>query len=223
MDPVTPADVNYFDWIASKLYTAVLADIMDGLGYRQQIMRQDIRPLYPEANLVGRAATMLAVEAYRMPDEPYKLELALLDDLKPGEVVVCSMQGAKRAAIWGELLSTHAVARGGRGAVMDGPCRDLRGITAMRFPVFATGLIPADSKGRYDVIAIRVPSLVGDVLVNDGDLVVADEDGCVVVPRSVETVVIERAMTKVSGENKVREILRHGASIGQVFKEYGIL
>ncbi len=214
---------TYFDEIAKKLYAAVLADIMDDLGYRNQVMCCDIRPVYAEAKIVGRAATMLATNVDEIPAHPYELELTLLDELKPGEVIVCTTHGSRRCSIWGELLSTHARARGGRGAIFDGLTRDVAGITAMRFPVFATGCGAADSKGRAHVIAIRVPIDVGGVLVRDGDLVVADEDGGVAIPQGIEDEVIERALQKVSGENKVRDMLARGASIRQVFQQHGIL
>ncbi len=214
---------EYYDGLANRLYTAVLADIMDDLGRRNQVMRYDIRPVYPEAKIVGRAATMLATNVDEIPAKPYELELTLLDDLKPGEVIVCTTHGSRRCSIWGELLSTHARARGGRGAIFDGLTRDVAGITAMQFPVFAIGFGAADSKGRTHVIAIRVPIEVGGVLVHDGDLVVADGDGCVAIPQAIEDEVVARGLQKVSGENKVREILARGASIRQVFEEYGIL
>jgi regulator of RNase E activity RraA len=214
---------TYFDEIASKLYTAVLGDIMDALGYRNQVMRYDIRPVYPEAKIVGRAATMLATNVDEIPANPYELELRLLDELKPGEVIVCTTHGSRRCSIWGELLSTHARARGGRGAIFDGLTRDVAGITTIRFPVFATGIGAADSKGRLQVIAFRVPIEVGGVLVRDGDLVVADGDGGVAIPQAIEDEVLDRALEKVSGENKVRDMLARGASIRQVFQQYGIL
>ena len=214
---------GYFELVQSKLYTSVLADVMDELGYTHQVMRHDIRPLYDGARVVGRAATMLACEVYELPAEPFKLELELLDSLSPGEVVVCTTQGSTRAAMWGELLSTHTKARGGRGAVIDGLTRDAWGIVDIPFPVFVRGYTPADSKGRLDVMAIRVPIDCGGVVVNDGDLVVGDVDGCLAVPRDIEAEVVERALAKVEGENTVRDVLRQGASIQQVFREYGIL
>lgn len=214
---------EYYDRIERELYTSVLADVMDELGYTQQVMRYDIQPLYPGATLAGRAATMLAGEVAEIPAEPFKLELELLDSIQPGEVVVCTTQGSTIAAMWGELLSTHTRARGGRGAIIDGLTRDAWGIEAIRFPVFVTGTTPADSKGRLDVTANRVPIRVGGVVVNDGDLVVGDVDGCLVVPRAVEDEVVERALAKVSGENTVRDLLAAGASIRQVFREHGIL
>lgn len=214
---------EFYDRVERELYTSVLADVMDALGFVDQVMRHDIRPLYDGASIAGRAATMLACEVAEVPAEPFKLELELLDSIEPGEVVVCTTQGSNRAAMWGELLSTHTRARGGRGAIIDGLTRDAWGIGDMRFPVFASGTSPADSKGRLDVTAVRVPILAGGVVVRDGDLVVADVDGCVVVPQAIEAEVIERAFAKVAGENTVRDVLAAGTSIRQVFKDYGIL
>lgn len=214
---------EYYDRIEQQLYTSVIGDVMDELGYWRQVMRHDIRPLFDEAKIVGRAATMLAAEVYEIPAEPFKLEMQLLDELRPGEVVCCTQQGSTRAAMWGELLSTHTRAKGGRGVILDGLTRDSWGIIDMRFPVFARGLTPADSKGRLDVMAVRVPIEMGGVLVHDGDLVVCDYDGCLAVPQAIEDEVLERAFKKVEGENEVREVLRRGASIQQVFKDYGIL
>ena len=214
---------DYYAHIEEKLYTAVLADILDSVGYRQQIMPHTLRPLYQSAKMAGRAATMITADINEIPKEPYKLELRLLDDLKPGEIVVCSTQGSTRAALWGELLSTHTRAKGGRGALIDGLSRDASKIIDMQFPVFALGLLPADSRGRIEVTAIRQPVQIGEVLVQDGDLIVADLDGCIVIPQSVEDQVIEEAFKKVSAENVVRDLLSKGASIQQVFSDYGVL
>lgn len=214
---------TYLDRIADLLYSSVLSDVLDDAGHRHQVMRPEIRPLYVGAKVVGRAATMLAIEVSELPPEPYKLMMDLLDDIKPGEVVVGAVQGESHAALWGELLSTHTRARGGRGVIIDGLSRDAWGIVDMKFPVFTTGLSPADSKGRLDVVAIRSTIPVGGVAVTDGDLVVADDDGCVVVPASVEEEVVARALEKVSGENIMREILARGASIRETFAEHGIL
>jgi regulator of RNase E activity RraA len=215
----------YLDDIAARLYSSVLSDVLDDAGHRSQVLRPDVRPLYPGAKVVGRAATMLAIEVSELPPEPYKLLMELLDGLVPGEVVVGAVQGrgGSHAALWGELLSTHTRARGGRGVVLDALSRDSWGILEMKFPVFATGLSPADSKGRLEVIAIRSTIPVAGVSVADGDLVVADDDGCVVVPAAIEEEVVRLALEKVSGEDTMRDILRKGASIKEVFAEHGIL
>jgi regulator of RNase E activity RraA len=214
---------EYLDRISEHLYSSVLADILDEAGQRQQVMRPEVRPLYPGAKVAGRAATMLAVEVSELPAQPYHLLMEMLDGLRPGEVVVAAVQAQIRAALWGELLSTHTRARGGRGVVIDGLSRDSWGIEEMKFPVFATGLSPADSKGRLEVMSIRGTIPVAGVSVADGDLIVADSDGCVVVPAAIEDDIIAKAMQKVSGEDKMRDVLRKGASIREVFREYGIL
>lgn len=214
---------EYLDRISKHLYSSVLADILDEAGHRHQVIRPEVGPLYPGARVAGRAATMLAVEVSQLPEQPYRLLLELLDGLRPGEVVVGAVQANIRAALWGELLSTHTRAKGGRGAVLDGLSRDSWGIVEMKFPVFATGLTPADSKGRLEVIAIRSTIPVGGVSVADGDLVVADDDGCVVVPAAIEDEIVAKAMAKVTGEDKMRDVLRKGANLKEVFEEYGIL
>lgn len=214
---------EYLDRIAGSLYTSVLSDILDDAGHRHQVMRPEVRPLYPGAKVAGRAATMLVVAVSELPAQPYRLLMDLLDDIRPGEVVVGGVQGSTRAALWGELLSTHTRARGGRGAVLDGLSRDSWGIEDMKFPVFATGVSPADSKGRLEVIGVRQTIPVGGVAVADGDLVLADEDGVVVVPAALEDAVVGQAFEKVASENTIREVLRQGASLRKVFEEHGIL
>jgi 4-hydroxy-4-methyl-2-oxoglutarate aldolase len=216
-------DAAYLDRIAEHLYSSVLADILDDHGYRQQVLDHEVRPLYDGAKVAGRAATMLAVEVSKLPDNPYDQLMELLDGIVPGEVVVGAVQTRANAAIWGELLSTHTRAKGGRGVVLDGLSRDSWGIAEMKFPVFARGLSPADSKGRLEVIAIRGTIPVAGVSVSNGDLLLADEDGVVVVPRDVEDEVIRLAFEKVAGEDVMRDILRKGANLRAVFKEHGIL
>jgi regulator of RNase E activity RraA len=149
--------------------------------------------------------------------------MALIDDLRPGEVVVFGCAGSDRIAPWGELLSTAARQRGGAGAVTDGFVRDVRTIREMGFPVFNGGIAPLDSKGRGKVVAIDVPVTCADVRVEPGDLVFGDVDGVVVVPRAVEHEALERAFAKVSSENKTRDELLRGATLREVYERYGVL
>ena len=214
---------DYFASIERNLYTAVLADVLDDLGHRDRSMHHDIRPLYDGAKIVGRAATLLIAEVFENPEEPYKLELQMLDNVKTGEVLVFSTPPSRTVGIWGELMATRAQVLGGRGAVIDGLTRDVPQLINMEFPVFCAGTSPADAKGRLDVIGIRVPVSVGGVLVQDGDLVVADADGCVVVPAEAEAETIAKAREKVSGEDMVRDRLLGGATLAEVYRDTGIL
>ena len=212
-----------YEEMKEKLFSAVIADALDACGYRDQILRHDIRPLYPGAVVVGRALTVLSVDVYEIPDEPYKLELEAVDALKPGDVLVAQTNGTTQSSLWGELLSTAAEARGARGAVIDGFTRDSQAIADMGFPLFVRGIAPYDSKGRSDVIAYNTPIDCGGVKVFPGDLVFGDFDGVVVVPRAVEEQVLNAAFKKAAEEKEVRQALQNGMSATAAFQKYGIL
>ena len=212
-----------YDEMKRLLFSSVIADALDACGYRDQILRHDIRPLYPDAVVVGRALTVLSVDVYEIPEEPYKLELEAVDALKPGDVLVAQTNGTTRSSLWGELLSTAAEARGARGAVIDGFTRDTQAICAMEFPVFVRGIAPYDSKGRSDVIAYNTPIECGGVKVCPGDLVFGDYDGVVAIPRAAEEQVLKAAFEKAAGEKEVKEALENGMSATAAFQKYGIL
>lgn len=221
--PVFDDDAGLLDWAARMLYTAVLSDACDAAGRRDQALGHDIRPLDESTVLVGRAKTVVWAPMFHVPDRPYDKEIAAVDSLKPGEVFVMAVGRSREIVPWGELLSTAAVARGGRGAVLDGLVRDSPRIKAMGLPVFCTGRRPYDSCGRGIVVDYDVPMAIDGVAVLPGDLVFGDADGVVVVPRAVEAEVLERAWTKVAGENTTRDALRAGTSLGEVFRTHGIL
>ncbi len=216
-------DTELFAMMEKQLYAAVISDALDAYGYREQTLQHTIRPLYPEAIVVGRAMPVLCVDVYERPDEPYQQEIAAVDSLKQNDIFVCATNQSTRNCIWGELLSTAARARGARGAIIEGFIRDARQITEMQFPVFMTGLSPVDSYGRGDVVAYNVPIECGGVPVNPGDIVFGDIDGGVVIPQAVEVAVIEAALAKVNGENRTRDELSAGATLREVYDKYGIL
>ncbi|MGE3807305.1 MAG: RraA family protein [Gemmataceae bacterium] len=205
----------------SKLYVAVVADVLDRLGYRNQVMRPNLRPIDPGSKLAGRALTVHVVPASDIaPKEPYKGELAAVDALKKDDVMVVSYC---EGSFWGELLSTAAQYRGCRGIVLDGYTRDTEKIIEMDFPVFCRGILATDSLGRLEVTGHDVPVVCGDVAVYPGDLVLADHDGVVVVPAAVADQALAAAEEKVRGENLVRDKLAEGMSVTEAFKKYGIL
>ena len=209
------------------LNAAVLSDTLDSLGLMQQAMRPFMRPLDDSLQLIGRARTGLYMPVYSAPargENPYEVEIALVDDLKPGEVVVLACDGpTDRIAPWGELLSTASAARGAAGCVTDGLVRDVKQIREMRFPVFCGGIGPLDTKGRARMVERDVTVVCAGATVRSGDLVFGDIDGVVVVPREVEQDVVRLALEKVSGENSSREALLRGEKLADVFRRLGIL
>jgi len=217
------SETEMFDMMRDKLGAAVISDILDSLGAREQAMSADIRPIYQGAIVVGRAYTTLTADIYKVIDDPYKGEIEAVDSLKPNDIMVVCTNRSTRTCFWGELLSTAARARGSRGIVIDGYTRDVAQITAMQFPTFATGMSVLDSANRSVVIDHGCPVNCGDVLVNTGDIIFGDIDGVVVIPQELEKKVIPLALEKVGKENLVRNELLKGAMLRDAYNKYRIL
>jgi len=209
----------------SRLYSGVISDVLDSLGDFDHAMRPQIRPLDDDLVLFGRARTALYMAMYEVEKgiNPYELEIAMIDDLKPDEVAVLACPKGDRVAPWGELLSTTARARGAAGCVTDGLVRDVRLIRQMKFPVFSGGIGPLDSKGRGMVMRIDVPVECGGVRVTPGDWIFGDVDGVVVIPDRLAAETLRQALDKVESENTVREELASGELLRDVFARHGIL
>jgi len=206
-----------------RLYPAVVADCLDKVGVRSNVMDPRIRPLYPEARMAGFASTVHAVEVDAPPasrDDYYRGELQAVDALGPGDIMIVS---TVRGSYWGELLATASRYRGARGIVVDGYTRDTLQLIEMDFPTFVAGINAHDSLGRIDVDAVGVPVRCGGVHVEQGDLVLADFDGVVVVPSAVADEVITLSEEKVSGENLVRSKLAEGMPVWDAFRTYGVI
>ena len=216
-------DLELFEHIEKNLYTAVLADSLDEMGHREQAMRETLRPLSPDVVFTGWARTISCIDVHYTCENPYEIEIEAIDSLMLGEVAVVATGDSKRNAPWGELLSTAALHRGARGAVIDGLVRDVKKIQALGFPVFATGIKPVDSRGRGVVIDYNVPVACGGVVVMPGDLVVADFDGVVVIPAAAVTEAVRLATEKVTRENHSRAELMNGRLLRDVYRKYGVL
>jgi 4-hydroxy-4-methyl-2-oxoglutarate aldolase len=214
---------DLLEQIERTLYTAVVADALDQLGFREQAMREYLRPVFPCNPFAGWARTISCMDVYHVPPDPYALEIEAMDSIRPAEVVVVSTGQSKRNAPWGELLSTAARARGARGAVIDGLVRDVKKIEALNFPVVAAGIKPVDSQGRGLVMAYNQPAECGEVLVHPGDLVFADHDGVVVIPARAIDETVRLATDKVTRENHTREELMQGSYLRDVYAKYGVL
>ena len=212
--------------IVERLYSAVLSDVMDGLGLMEQALKPFVRPLDDSLVLFGRARTGLYMPRYQVADgeDPYAVEIALVDDLQPGDVAVFACGGpTDRIAPWGELLTTAAQVRGATGCLTDGLIRDIKPIREMGFPVFHGGIGPLDSKGRGKMMEMDCRVICGGVAVAAGDWVFGDADGAVVIPQAAAEETFAKALEKVQAENRTRDELRAGRSLREVFDRFGIL
>ena len=209
--------------VAGRLSTAVVSDILDDLGHREHVLDPAIRPLGDARVIAGWANPFVVAEVDELPADPYTGEIAAMDVIAPGDVVLIAAGGSARAACWGELFSTAARARGARGTLIDGYCRDAQVIAALGYPVWCRGLLPLDVKGRLAVTVWRQPAVVGGLPVRPGDLVVADADGVVAVPAGLAAETVRRALEKVSKENGVRDALAGGSTLRSAYDRFGVL
>lgn len=218
-------DAKRWAWMRKHLYVPVVCDVLDSLGCRDRAMHQRLRPLDPDhCVIIGRARTFRWMDAdYIDKKDPYGLEIAAMDALGPGDVAVHSTDAAGTNAPWGELMSTVAKRNGAAGCICDSNIRDCRKIMRMKFPVFHAGIRPLDSMGRGRLMAYDVPVRCGEVLVHPGELVFADFDGVVVVPRALEDETLARAREKVIKENQSRRDLLRGDTLRAVFDRHGVL
>lgn len=215
-------DLDRFQVINEQLYTAVLGDVLDTLGLYHQFLPPTLRPMLPGMRLAGRAMPVLIADAFGPQQKPFGLLTEALDSLRIGEVYI-ARGGTLPAAMWGEILTATAKARGAVGAVVDGYHRDSAKVLGQDFPVFSAGPYAQDSSVRTVVRDFGVPIEIGGVTIRPGDLVVGDIDGVLVIPTAVEDEVIERSLEKASAENVVRQAIEAGMSATEAFERHGVL
>lgn len=211
------------EMMRAELYSAVLSDALDGLGYTNQSPRIALSAMTGMTKLVGRCRTTLWVDMAHADPKPYEMELQAVDSCRPDDVLIAAAGGSMRSGIWGELLSTAARNSGCVGAIVDGAVRDVEKMTAMNFAVFARGTCVYDSLNRQRVVDVDVPVEIAGVRFCPGDLVIADTDGIVVCPRAVEAEAVRRAWQKVHAENVTRDAIKAGMKAAAAYEKYGVL
>ena len=215
-------DQELFALMKRELYTPVVGDILDSLGYYHQFLPQAIQPAREEMKLAGYAMPVLMIDVYGPQKKPFGLLTEALDQLQPGEIYLAS-GGEMRCAYWGELLTATARMRGAVGAVLNGYHRDTPQMLAQNFPVFSRGRFAQDSSVRTQVVDYRCRIEVGGATVMLGDLIFGDMDGVLVIPRALIPEVIGKSLEKARGEKVVRKAIENGMSATEAFRTFGIL
>lgn len=171
--------------------------------------------------VVGFAMTVLENDIYQQPEKPFGYMTEALDDLRPNEIYVAT--GAHHSALWGELLTASARARGAVGAILDGYIRDTPKVLEQNFPVFCSGTWAQDSSIRTYVFDWRCPIEIGQVTIHDGDLIFGDIDGVLVIPQDIAQEVIARALEKAATEKTMRKAVEGGMLVTEAFRKFGVL
>lgn len=215
-------DEQLFELLKKELYTPVVGDILDAMGYYHQFLPQPIQPMKEHMVIAGRAMPVLMIDVFGEQEAPFGLLTEALDQLQPGDVYIAS-GGTMRCAYWGEILTATSIKRGAVGAIIYGFHRDTPMVLEQNWPVFSVGRFAQDSSVRTQVVRYRCPVEIGQVWVNPGDLVFADLDGVLIIPQAIADEVIVKALQKVRGEKVVRKEIENGMSSTEAFKKYGIL
>ncbi len=229
---LSKTDTDRFTLCRQKLFSAVIGDVMDALGYTHQFLTPKIHPLRDDMIVVGRAMPVLEADDFSANEgpgraggdlnQPFGLMLRALDDLKENEVYICS--GASPSyALWGELMSIAARNRGAVGAVVNGFSRDTRGIFALNFPTFSYGPYAQDQRPRGKVIDFRCALEIEGVRVKPGDLIFGDLDGVCVIPREIEDDVLWKSLEKAEGEKEVFGAIKKGMGAQEAWDKFGIM
>jgi regulator of RNase E activity RraA len=206
------------------LTTAMVSDSLDECGLRSQVLERRLAPIVPGSRAFGRAATARFVPSEAdEPADPYRAAIDFIGGLERGELVVIATGESEASAFWGELFSAAAIGAGVVGVVTDGTLRDTERITGLGFPAFSRSRRPVDYRRRMAISQTREPVTLGGVTIADGDLVMADDDGVVVVPRAREAEVLAAARRRAAGESTVLAELLAGESLRAVWDRHRIL
>ncbi len=209
--------------LSAEVSAAQLSDALDALGHRDRVLAGQFVALTREARAVGRAATLQFDVSDHDTAEPYDAAIEFIDALAPGSLIVIATGGSERSAYWGELFSCAAIGRGATGVVCDGYLRDTPKLAPLGFPAFARGTRPIDYRARMEITLAGQPVTCAGVLVEPGELVLADADGVVAVPRAIEAQAVRHANDRARRETTVLEELRGGATLRSVWDRHRVL
>ena len=207
-----------------RLTSAMVSDALDECGVRSQVLAQRLGSLVSGSRAFGRAATCrFAPSNADSPEDPYGPAIDFITGLQRGELVMIATEESNESAFWGELFSAAALGAGAVGVVTDGNLRDTAKIAGLGFPAFCRSRRPIDYRRRMGLASTRESVTMGGVAIANGDLVLADDDGVVVIPREREIEVLAAARRRAVAESTVLTELLAGESLRAVWDRHGIL
>lgn len=207
------------------LYMPAVCDALYELGLPEQVLPTTLRPLFPDRGFVGLAHTVAGreiVPAVGWDEGVTRMRsyLEVFEHLQPDSVLV-STTADGFVGHFGELTGNAAQRRGCVGVILDGNLRDVTGLREIGLPVVYRDFSPRNGIGRWEMTGEQVPVQIGDVTIRPGDIVIAEFEGVLIVPRDKAEAVLERAETIVGAEARVRDDIRGGATPSSSFDIHG--
>jgi 4-hydroxy-4-methyl-2-oxoglutarate aldolase len=202
----------------AKLDTCAVSDALDRLALKGATY--GIRPMWPCPRIVGRAVTM-KIKPVGLEKPKQHLGAEPIAAAQAGDIIVVDNSGRPDTSCWGGLLSLAAKIKGIAGIVIDGACRDVDESRELGFPVYACGAVPMTARGRVMQASFNHEIQFAGVQVHQGDLIIADWSGVVIIPRAKEEEVIREAEVIAAREQRMAEGIRQGRPVTEVLENLG--
>jgi regulator of RNase E activity RraA len=205
----------------ARCYTGAIHDVLRAMGHERVVLPPEIRPLDPTLTLVGRVWTVSGhIDRTKSAHDTLLGWTGLLSRAPAGRVIVCQPHNHE-VALMGELSAETLKNKGVLGYVVDGGCRDTAFILKIGFPVFASFCTPSDIVGRWIPDRFGEPVTIGSVTICDGDYLLGDRDGVIVIPHAVAADAVAKTEQVVQTENKVRSAILGGVDPVEAYLKYG--
>jgi regulator of RNase E activity RraA len=203
-----------------KLYTGAVNDVLRERCLTNQALPPEIMPLRDEMTVAGFAFTIRSAADPTLEGE-LELRVEMLDELYEHAICVWNANGDDKASHWGGVMTRASMSRGCRGAIIDGGIRDTKDILDQGFPIWCRYRTSNGSLSRAKMTGYQVPIVVGDVIIRPGDLIFADIDGALVVPRDLVVEVLERAEGIETNETEIKQWVDAGLSTREIHDRGG--
>jgi regulator of RNase E activity RraA len=203
-----------------RLYTGAVNDVMREMCLNNQALPSGIMPLRDEMVVAGFAFTIRSAADPTLGGE-LALRVKMLDDLKPNMVCVWNANGVDNASHWGGVMTRASLKRGVRGAIIDGGIRDTKDILEQGLPIWYRYRTSNGALSRCKLTGYQVPIVIEGVIIKPGDLILADIDGALVIPRKIVETVLERAETIERNEGEIKEWVDAGLSAEDIHDRGG--
>lgn len=198
-----------------KLYTGCVNDVLREMCLTNQALPPKIMPLRDEMVIAGFAFTIRSVSDPTLEGE-LELRVKMLDELRPNMVCVWNSNDHDIASHWGGVMTRASIKRGVRGAIIDGGIRDTKDILEQKFPIWYRYRTSNGSLSRDKITGYQVPVVIGGVIIMPGDLIFADIDGALVIPRHLVETVLARAESIENNEEEFKEWVDAGLSAEEI-------
>ncbi len=203
-----------------QLYTGAISDVMREFCLLEQSLPGHVKPLRDADTVAGFAFTVKSSPNTRIEGE-MEYRTQMLDEMTPNAFIVWDTTNDQHATLWGGVMTATAKKMGVRAACIDGGIRDTRQILDADFPVYYKYRIPNGSLGRCQITHYQLPVKIGEALIRPGDLIFADIDGALCVPREIAYDVLIRAEEIRANEQKIFGWVKNGETIKEIVKKGG--